>query len=424
MKLNFILKGKNNPTKIISRYKPTAIYDFTCTIPIVVNRNDWNADKQQIKLKSAIKNKEFINATLRKLESNVIDKWNEDTINKESINKNWLKDVVNDCFGIASINNEYKIYFIDWIQKFIDESPQRMHKGKIISELTIKQYQVTLNKLKAFEANKKVKLKFDNIDLEFHTNFIFYCKTIENLGNTSIGGHIKNIKMWCRNIELEGYKINAQHKHKSFATISSPTYDVYLSQEEVNQIFNFDFSYDNRLSNARDWFIIGLNTGLRISDFLNHLENINIDKEFIRIVTKKTNATAVIPIAGQVEATLKANNNNLPYKISNQKFNEYIKEICLKVGIRKLVFGGKMNPETKRKETGYFEKWELVSSHICRRTFATLLYGEIPTKDIMAVTTHTSISSFEKYIKTSKEESAIKIANYRKKQLKESENEN
>ena len=87
MKLNFILKGTNNPTKIISRFKPTSINDFSCTIPIVVNRDDWNNEKQQFKLKSTIKNKNLIEVTLRKLETNIIDKWNEDLINKASINK-------------------------------------------------------------------------------------------------------------------------------------------------------------------------------------------------------------------------------------------------------------------------------------------------------------------------------------------------
>lgn len=31
-----------------------------------------------------------------------------------------------------------------------------------------------------------------------------------------------------------------------------------------------------------------------------------------------------------------------------------------------LTQGSKINKDTKRKEEGIFEKWELVSSHICR----------------------------------------------------------
>jgi integrase len=406
MKLNFILKNKNNPTKIYCRFKPMQIYDFTCSAPLWINRDDWNLKQQQIKLKSENRNKDFINATLKKLETIVIDKWLIDTIERKDISKNWLKDILNDFFGQPQKNELHKIYFVDWIKKFIEQSPERIFKGKIISQLTIKQYQTTYNKIIAYEKYKNTKIKLENIDLDFHGNFIFYCKTIENLGNNSIGGHIKNIKMWCKNIEIEGYKINKQHRHNSFSTVQNPTYDIYLTETEVNQIFDYDFSYDNRLLNARNWFIIGLRTGLRISDFLSRLENINVGNNKISLITKKTDASVIIPIHPQIEAIYSANDFELPNRISDQKFNLYIKEICLIVGLKQMVFGSKMNSETKRKENGHFEKWELVTSHICRRTFATLLYGKLPNKAIMAITTHTTETQFLKYIKTTNEEFA------------------
>ena len=412
MKLNFILKNSDNPTKIYCRFKPSQIYDFTCTTAITINRDDWNAKQQQIKLKSNNLSKDIINSKLKQLEIIVLDSWNLDTINKKNIPKNWLKDIVADFFGQTKKDESYKIYFLDWIKNFIEQSPERIYKGKTISILTIKQYQTTFNKLLAFEKHKNIRIKFENIDLDFHSNFIFYCKNIEKLGNNSIGGHIKNIKMWCKNIEIQGYKINPQHKHNSFATIQNPTYDIYLTEDEINRIYDFNFHYDNRLANCRNWFIIGLRTGLRVSDFLNRLENINISDNRISLITKKTESNVIIPMHPQFKAIYTANNFNLPNRISDQKFNEYIKEICLAVGIHKVVFGAKINTETKRKETGNFEKWELVSSHICRRTFATLLYGKLPNKNIMAITTHATETQFLKYIKTTKEEFANNLENH------------
>ena len=41
-----------------------------------------------------------------------------------------------------------------------------------------------------------------------------------------------------------------------------------------------------------------------------------------------------------------------------------------------------------RKKTGIYKKHELVSSHICRRSFATNLYGKIDTLTIMKITGH------------------------------------
>jgi len=59
-----------------------------------------------------------------------------------------------------------------------------------------------------------------------------------------------------------------------------------------------------------------------------------------------------------------------------------------------------------RKETGVFRKCELVSSHTCRRSFATNLYGKLPNKVIMAITGHTTETQFLSYIKTTNEEFA------------------
>jgi integrase len=411
MKVNFILKNKNNPTKIYCRFKPSQIYDFTSVTPLVINREDWNPRQQQIRQKSESKNKDLVNKTLKKLESKIIDDWLMDTIEKKNISNDWLKNIVKNFFGQTHVDELYKIYFLAWIQKFIDESSKRIYKGKSISPLTIKQYQTTLNKLKSFESVKKIKIKFNNLDLKFYDDFVYYCKVDEKLANNSIGGHIKNIKMWCRNIEIQGFGINQQYKHHSFATISNPTYDIYFKEEEVNLIFNHDFSSSERLSNARDLFVIGLRTGLRISDFT-RLEELNIKENRIRIITHKTNASVVIPLEKDVKAILKSNKGKLPRTISEQKFNLYIKEIALAVGFTEKVFGAKLNSETSRKETGYFEKWELVTSHICRRTFATLLYGKLPNKVIMAITTHTTENQLLKYIKTSNEEYANILEEY------------
>jgi integrase len=411
MKVNFILKNKNNPTKIYCRFKPSQIYDFTSVIPLVINREDWNSKQQQIRQKSENKNKDLVNKTLKKLESKIIDDWLLDTIEKKNISNDWLKNIVKNFFGQTHVDELYKIYFLAWIQKFIDESSKRIYKGKSISPLTIKQYQTTLNKLKSFESAKKIKIKFNNLDLKFYDDFVYYCKVDEKLANNSIGGHIKNIKMWCRNIEIQGYSINQQYKHHSFATISNPTYDIYFKEEEVNLIFNHNFNSSERLSNARDLFIIGLRTGLRISDFT-RLEELNIKENRIRIITHKTNASVVIPLEKDVKAIIRRNNGKLPRTISEQKFNLYIKEIALAVGFTEKVFGAKLNSETNRKETGYFEKWELVTSHICRRTFATLLYGKLPNKVIMAITTHTTETQLLKYIKTSNDEFANILEEY------------
>jgi integrase len=418
MKISYILKGKNNPTNIICRINPSKSVDLTCATGIWINRVDWNPKQQLLRQKTNIENRDLINSKLRDLETFVLNKWNKDYIEKVFIHKNWLKEQINSFFGCASTDEQYKIYFIDWIIKFIQEAPKRLYKGKPINQNTIKQYSVTLKKLQAFENDQKTKLRFEGVDLHFYRNFVDYCRTVERLGDNSISGHIKNIKMWCKNIEIDGLPINAQYKHSEFSAIKAETQDVYLSDIEIDKIFNHDFKTDLRLLNARNHFIFGLRTGLRVSDFLK-LDEKNIDEKYITITTKKTKQKVVIPVHQQVRFIIESNNNELPTLLSDQKFNEYIKEVCEAVGITQKVEGAKISkivlkektettPEETiyRKETGQFRKCELVTSHTCRRSFATNLYGKLPNKVIMAITGHRTEAQFLDYIKTTNKEYA------------------
>lgn len=429
MKVNFILKGKNNPTNIFCRFKPTQKNDFTCGTGIFVNRQDWNNKKQELKLKSNIKDKDLINDKLKKLTASVQDKWRSDFLNQNEISNKWLQDVVFAFFGKSSENDMHKIYFSDWVDKFISESNKRLFKGKPISNSSIKQYKATLNKIIAFEtANQKI--RFQNIDLNFYRNFLFYCRNTDLLSENSIGGHIKNIKMWCKIIDIEGLPISQQYRSSEFTAISGITKDIYLTNNEINILFNHDFSYNKRLENTRDNFIIGLHTGLRISDFL-RLQKTDIQNNYIYINTGKTNQSVVIPMHEQVKSVLLKHGGEFPRKISNVKFNLYIKEVCKIVGFTELIEGAKVvtkkddrtfcdNPDSKknitRKKFGLFPKHELVTSHICRRSFASNLYGKLDNMTIMAITAHKTESIFLHYIKITPTENAKKLEDYWAKQ--------
>jgi hypothetical protein len=67
MSVTFILKGNNNPTKIICRFKPVQWYDRERTTIYFVKREDWDKTQQQIKKNATTQNKDLINSKLRKL---------------------------------------------------------------------------------------------------------------------------------------------------------------------------------------------------------------------------------------------------------------------------------------------------------------------------------------------------------------------
>jgi integrase len=189
--------------------------------------------------------------------------------------------------------------------------------------------------------------------------------------------------------------------------------DVYLEFEEIQRII--DLELNDKLSNARDWFVIGLNSGLRVSDLLK-LNELNIQGNNLIVTTQKTKTPIAIPIMSQVDEVIKRR-NGFPRKLSDQKFNEYIKEVCRLAQIDTPTKGSKrtrVEDPLKRRKHGYttrkidgvYPKYELVTSHTCRRSFASNYYGKIPTAIIRAITGHSSEREFLNYIQVSPEEHA------------------
>ena len=111
----------------------------------------------------------------------------------------------------------------------------------------------------------------------------------------------------------------------------------------------------------------------------------------------------------EVERLLSKYNNSL-YKISNQKFNDYLYDVVAKCeGLeievtKKTIQGGKQIVIKK-------PKYEFISSHTARRSFATNEYmlRELSIQQIMSITGHKTERSFYKYIRQTPKENAERI---------------
>ena len=140
----------------------------------------------------------------------------------------------------------------------------------------------------------------------------------------------------------------------------------------------------------------------------------------IELEQQKTGKNVTIPVLPEIEGIIE---EGFPHKISLQKFNTYIKEVCRIAEINSLTEGKKLNPDLNRHEVGKFPKWQLVTSHICRRSFATNLYGKLPTPLIMQITAHSSEKTFYGYIGKNSYDYAQQIADFYAKQAFKSTNE-
>jgi hypothetical protein len=81
-------------------------------------------------------------------------------------------------------------------------------------------------------------------------------------------------------------------------------------------------------------------------------------------------------------------------------FNRYLKQLSKIAGIDALVKGNKFDEDKKRYIGGIYPKFELVSSHICRRSFASNHYASelYPTPILMNITAHKTEKMFLTYI--------------------------
>lgn len=420
MKILFLIKKRANPyCKIYVRLWQSKTYDFTASTGMQINCEFWSATNQKVKNKVDATDKDFINSKLMDLRKYITESYNVEYNTGLSIATHWLKNKVDIFFNRVNENQPHKTYFTDWIKIFIDNANKRLHKGKTITNSTIKKYTTTLNNLLAYEATTGKKLRFEEVTLNFYFDFVDYCRNTQKLGINTIGTRVKVVKLFCKQIDLDGLPISQQYKHPEFVAQAEQATDIYLTNSEIDKLFNLNLNNDLRLDNTRDLLIIGLNTGLRVSDFM-RLDISHIQEDTIRIKAKKTGKTAEIPINTQIAETLKKRNGNLPHAISEQKFNQYIKELGRLVGFNDTVQGAKMDSETKRKVKGTFKKWELMTSHICRRSFATNLYGKIPTPTIMAITGHATETQFLTYIKKTTAENTEVLRNF----YKQSANDN
>ncbi len=418
--VNYLIKGGKNVTNILLRFKNGRKFDLTATTDLKVEPKKWSAAKQKVKLTADDATKDDVNNKLTELEKFIFDQFNVDNSTGVFIDKHWLRKKIADFFNRPVDETAVdQVFFIPFIETFIKNAPTRIIKGKnkVIAKGTIVKYNTTLHKLKEYEERFKIKIKFTDLDLIFYDKFVNFLSQEQKINLGTIGNYIGTIKTIARDAKLKGLPVHSHIEHPNFFVPKITSDSIYLNDTEIDRIFNFDFKGVERLENARDLFIIGLRTGLRVSDFL-RLKVDNIENGNITIETKKTGQTVLIPLNHQIEAILKKR-GGFPRMISDQKFNEHIKELCKVANFTEKVQGSKINSKTKRKEEGVFERWELVSSHICRRSFASNLYGKLENLTIMAITGHQTETQFLKYIKITSKEKADKLKEYWNKQNEE-----
>lgn len=402
--IKYFTKGTANPSTIHLRLIHGRKYDFSKSTQLIIDPKYWNSKKGAVKQIADFADKVNVQKDLNDLRSHILNLFNDSYTNGQLINSDWLKSTI-DSFFEQNEDIDFN-YLVDYAEYFIKTLGNTIQaNGKTgVEPKTVEKYQIIINKIKEFEQYRKKRLKVSDVNMAFHKDFIYFLHDKQLLNYNTTGRYIKYVKTIVKSAREYGLKISEDVDKREFREPKEKTTFITLSEIEIETIFKHDFSKKPYLENARDWLIIGVWTGARVSDLLKFTDQ-NIQNGFIEYTAKKTDQKIVLPLHRHVLEILDKLNGQFPRAISDQRFNDYIKQVCKDVGMLELVEGAKkMKVKTElktkvwRKVKGMYPKWELVSTHICRRSFATNHYGKLPTPVLMAITGHTTERMFLKYI--------------------------
>lgn len=397
---------------------------------------NWSTGKQRVR-SNRITTKDgqhSLNELLNNLESVLLETYRKELKNgfpAKATLKEALDNFINQNKENPDAPSFYKI-----LDRFI--SGEILHKGKEKSPNTIKTYKTLKGHLKAFEATKKWPVDYKTINLDFLYKYLAFLrsqfsdqeikkftdekiqKSLRSLpiGQNAIAKDVQILKTVMKKAVALKETNNLWFEHEDFTASREETDAVYLTDKEILQLYNHDFSSNKKFEETRDLFVFGCYVGLRFSDYSQvKPENIvTIDSEdgqkeyYIKMITQKTSELVVIPcspIVLQIFEKYTHNKNKLPKAISNQKFNDRIKEIC-----KEAEFSEHGRLATKPEK----ELWECISSHTARRSFATNLYLEgFPVIDLMKITGHKTEKAFMKYIRHTKLDAAKRLNQHMRK---------
>lgn len=437
--VKFIIRGKEDPVTIYIRFIHGRKHDYIKSTGKIVNLSNCilsGSGKKSSVLEGVRRNSsemKNLNRKLRDLKNHIIDRYDEAAPGE--ISSEWLLKQIEIFNGTLVVEETAKSdLLIDAIQNVIDTAGLRENSrgGLGLSKNRIDNYKNLLKIIQKYQGKKR--LKVQDVNIKFGKDLLEWMLSKRNYAESYAKKKIDDLKTVCANAEINGFTVSPQLK-KVKGGKAKNNYILYLSPEELQKIEQTTIT-SKSLINTRKWLLLGCNLGQRGQDLLNLTKTNFVTRnglEVIELKQQKTGRQVTIPVLPVTKEILK---EGLPYGISLQKFNKLLKDLCKEVGIDEVIPGMKIEmvdkngkviardkngkrkeKGEKRKIKGTFPKWQLMSSHVCRRSFATNTYGVLPTPLIMQITAHSTEKMFLGYIGKSSMDYAQQIADFYAKQV-------
>ena len=298
---------------------------------------------------------------------------------------------------------EPRTFFYDFVDQYIQDHDAVRKRGSLTVYRSMKRH------LQNFEKVRRKKVSFEKMDYAFFQsfqNFLISCtkivdgKEVPLMNNITIAKQLSTIKTFLNYAKKQG--IDVSDKYRDFKIKKESLEVIALTNDEFETLYYLDIK-NKKLSQVRDVFCFSCATGLRYSD-LRKLDRDNIKNDEIKITVLKTAEPLTIPLNNFAKSILSKYAGRyapLPV-ISNQKMNEYLKELCKLAEINEPVEIVRYRGAVR--ESQFYPKYELVSAHTGRKTFATLsLEKGMSAEVVMSITGHRDYKSFQRYVKVTEQ---------------------
>lgn len=365
-----------------------------------IDNDKWDEAEQKVKRNNF--NMDGVSATVINdhiidIQNKVSDIYKESKALRQSPTIQYIREELKKRVG----DQEQKpISFFDIFDQFIKTESQT----RTWTKGTLTKFNTNIRHLKKFQESKHFRIEFDSIDEVFFNKYIKFQREVLKHRNTTISKNLKIFKWFMNWTTKKGYNKNLAFRDYS-PDLKGTTRNqniIFLTWEELMGLYELDVP-KRYLEQVRDVFCFCCFSGLRYSDVYN-LRRSSIKADTIEITTIKTDDPLQIDLNTYSRAILDKykdipfpNDKALPV-ISNQKMNEYLKELgqFAKMNQPEMIIyymGAERKEET-------FQKWELLTSHCGRKTFiSNALFFNIPAEVIMSWTGHKDHKVMENYYK-------------------------
>lgn len=301
---------------------------------------------------------------------------------------------------------------------FLEMAIQEREESGRYSESSIKMYNTVLRDLKTF-AETRGEIDFQDLDYSWFVTFRDY--VYRELNRRTGGGtdntvrkKLETLKMFLNDATRRGFNDSLAFRAVDMKTLrlrKTPSDTTYLTDDELDQLYNADLSDYPSLERVRDAFVVGCLTGARYSDWAQvNDDNIKVVDgiPLLMFYSKKTGELSVVPVRPIVREVLNKYNGKLPL-LTNQKTNVAIKKAARLAGLVQPTSESRVHKG--RKDVTTEPKYKFITTHTARRTLVTSLRGKGYTFDEISILTgHKGRGGVvQQYDKAGKIDKAVRI---------------